>query len=207
MHVLHHPPFSQCMNRCIIIATHHLVERRAMIPGKSIRLRPIERDDLPRFVTWFGDPEVRRHLSIYLPFSQAQEERWFEGLLERIERQQAVVLCIETLDGTPIGTIGLHAINWKDRAAELGISIGEKAYWSQGYGTDAIRTLLGLAFGEMNLHRVSLRVDADNARAIRCYEKAGFQREGTLRDNVFRESGYHDQHIMSILHTEFDTQE
>ena len=178
-----------------------------MILGKSIRLRPIERDDLPRFVAWFGDPEVRRHLSVYLPFSQAQEERWFENMLERTARQEAVVLCIETLDGTPIGTIGLHAINWKDRAAEMGISIGEKAYWNQGYGTDAIRTLLGLAFGEMNLHRISLRVDADNARAIRCYEKAGFQCEGTSRDAVFRQGKYIDQHVMSVLETEYAAQD
>jgi RimJ/RimL family protein N-acetyltransferase len=178
-----------------------------MILGKSIRLRPVERDDLPRFVAWFGDPEVRRHLSVYLPFSQAQEERWFENMLERIARQEAIVLCIETLDGTPIGNIGLHAIKWKDRSAEMGISIGEKAYWNQGYGTDAIRTLLGLAFGEMNLHRISLRVDADNARAIRCYEKAGFQREGTFRDAVFREGKYIDQHVMSILETEHTAQD
>jgi RimJ/RimL family protein N-acetyltransferase len=178
-----------------------------MILGKTVRLRPIERDDLPRFVAWFGDPEVRRHLGVYLPFSQAQEERWFESMLERTARQEAVVLCIETIDGTPLGTIGLHAINWKDRAAGMGISIGEKAHWDQGYGTDAIRTLLGLAFGEMNLHRIWLRVDADNARAIRCYQKAGFQLEGTLRDNVFHKGKYFDQLVMSILCTEYKLEE
>ncbi len=174
-----------------------------MIVGKKVRLRPIERDDLPRFVEWFGDPEVRRHLAIYLPFSLAQEERWFENLQGRLERQEDVVLAIETADGVHIGNLGLHAINWKDRSAELGIAIGEKAYWNQGYGTDAIRTLLGLAFRELNLHRVLLRVDADNARAIRCYEKAGFQREGTSREAVFSEGSYRDQYVMSILESEF----
>jgi RimJ/RimL family protein N-acetyltransferase len=178
-----------------------------MIAGKKVRLRPIERDDLPRYVKWFGDPEVRRHLLIYLPFSLAQEERWFEGLLDRLERQDEVMLAIETADGVHIGNVGLHAINWKDRSAELGIAIGEKAYWDQGYGTDAIRTLLGLAFREMGLHRVLLRVDADNARGIRCYEKVGFQREGTSRDAVFKGGSYHDQYVMSILESEFETNE
>jgi RimJ/RimL family protein N-acetyltransferase len=176
-----------------------------MILGKKVRLRPIERDDLPRFVEWFGDPEVRRHLLVYLPFSLAQEERWFENLLERLERQEDVVLAIETADGVHIGNVGLHSINWKDRNTELGIAIGEKAYWDQGYGVDAIRTLLGLAFREMNLHRVFLRVDADNARGIRCYEKAGFQREGTFREVVFKEGTYRDQYVMSILESEFET--
>ena len=71
----------------------------------------------------------------------------------------------------------------------------------------AISTLLGLAFGEMNLHRVFLRVDADNGRGIRCYEKAGFRQEGTSREVVFKEGTYHDQYAMSILRSEFDVNE
>jgi diamine N-acetyltransferase len=178
-----------------------------MIIGKTVRLRPIERDDLPRFVDWFSDPDVRRHLSIYKPFSLAQEERWFENMAQSLERQEQVSMAIETAEGVHIGNVGLHAINWKDRCAELGIVIGDKAYWGQGYGTDAIQTFLGLAFGEMNLHRVFLRVDADNARGIRCYEKVGFQSEGVLRQVVFREGRYHDQYMMSILESEFVTDE
>ena len=174
-----------------------------MIAGEKVRLRPIEREDLPLFVEWFADPDVRRHLLVYLPFSLAQEERWFENLVTRLERQETVLLAIETADGVHIGNIGLHDINWKDRSAEMGIVIGEKAYWNQGYGTDAIRTFLGVAFGEMNLHRVFLRVDADHAPGIRCYEKAGFRREGTLRETVFKDGVYVDQHIMGILRTEY----
>jgi len=141
--------------------THRAFERhlspggRNMIVGNKVRLRPIERADLPRFVEWFADPEVRRYLLLYLPFSLAQEERWFESMLGRVERQESVLLAIETSDGVHIGNIGLHSINWKDRNAELGITIGEKAYWNQGYGTDAIRTMLGLAFREMNLRRAT----------------------------------------------------
>lgn len=175
-----------------------------MIKGEKVRLRPIERDDLPRFVEWFGDAEVRRHLSVYVPFSLEQEERWFEDLQERLEQQEALVLAIETGDGEHIGNVGLNGIDWKNRQAELGIVIGDKTQWDQGYGTDAIRTLLGVAFDEMNLHRVFLRVDADNARGVHCYEKLGFQREGTYRDAVFREGAYYDQHVMSILQTEFE---
>lgn len=178
-----------------------------MIIGEKVRLRPIERDDLPRYVEWFGDPEIRRHLLVYLPFSLAQEEHWFENLLGQLERQEAVLLAIETAEGAHIGNVGLETIDWKNRHAELGIMIGDKAYWNQGYGTDAIRTLLGLAFREMGLHRVFLRVDVDNGRGIRCYEKVGFQKEGTMRDVVFKEGAYGDQYLMSILQSEFDTNE
>lgn len=176
-----------------------------MIVGERVRLRAIKRDDLPRFVEWFSDPDVRRYLDMYLPFSLTQEERWFEHLQERMEKREVVMLTIETEDGAHIGNISLFDINWKDRHAELGITIGDKDYWGQGYGTDSIRTILGLAFDSMNLHRVFLRVHEDNARAISCYEKAGFREEGTLRESVFREGVYLDMFLMGILASEFNS--
>lgn len=175
-----------------------------MIVGQHVHLRPVERDDLPRFVDWFGDPEVYRYLSHALPFSMAQEERWFERLQEQLEKRQVVMLNIETTDGTHIGTISLSSINWTDRHAELGIAIGEKDHWGQGYGSDAIRTLLRVAFDDMNLHRIFLHVHVDNARGIRCYQKVGFQKEGTLREAVFRGGSYHDEIVMGILESEFE---
>jgi len=174
-----------------------------LIEGEDVRLRPVEREDLPRFAEWFNDPEVRRYLDMYLPFSLAQEERWFEHLQERLASKETVMLTIETSDGVTIGNITLFDINWKDRHAELGVTIGEKAYWGQGYGSDAIRTMLGVGFDSMNLHRIFLRVHADNARAIGSYQKVGFRKEGTLRESVFREGVYHDMHIMSVLASEF----
>jgi diamine N-acetyltransferase len=173
-----------------------------MIYGTKVRLRAIERDDIPRFVKWFNDPEVRQHLSMYRPLSLAQEEKWFERHAELDPPDH--VFAIETLAGVHIGNVGLHDINWKDRSAELGIVIGEKDHWSQGYGTASILVLLGYAFRELNLHRVFLRVDADNPRAIRCYEKCGFRREGTYRDAVFTNGKYKDQHTMSILDSELE---
>lgn len=174
-----------------------------MIVGERVRLRAVEREDLPHFVEWFSDPEVRRYLDMYLPFSLAQEERWFENLQDRMEKKEIVMLTIETSDGAHIGNISLFDINWKGRHAELGITIGDKDYWNRGYGTDAIQTMLGVAFDEMNLHRVFLRVHADNARAIHVYNKIGFQKEGTLRESVFREGTYHDMVVMGVLQSEF----
>ncbi len=81
--------------------------------------------------------------------------------------------------------------------------IGDKSYWSRGYGTDAIVTLLRFGFDEVNLHRVALEVNEDNARAIACYRKCGFVEEGRLRDHRFRRGEYRDTLIMGVLAGEF----
>lgn len=172
-----------------------------MIHGQKTKLRAIEREDISTFVRWFNDPEVRQYLAMYMPMSMAEEERWFE---EQLADQSSRIFAIETHEGVHIGNIGLHSIDWKNRKAVLGIVIGEWEYWGQGYGSDAIRTLLGFAFGEMNLHRVYLTVYGCNERAIRCYARSGFRHEGRLREARFSDGRYHDELMMGILREEFE---
>lgn len=174
-----------------------------MIYGERIRLRAIERGDIDTFLRWFNDPEVRRYLLMYEPMSRAKEERWFEG---HLASRDDYLLGIEAREGEGwrhIGNCGLHKVDWKNRSAVLGIVLGEKDYWGRGYGTEAARTLLRFGFTELNLHRVELEVFDYNPRAQACYEKAGFRREGTRRQALYRDGRYHDVHLMSILQDEF----
>jgi RimJ/RimL family protein N-acetyltransferase len=174
-----------------------------MICGEKTRLRRVERDDIPTFVRWFGDPAVREFLLINRPISKAEEENWFEN---QLKNESIELFAIETNDGenVHIGNIALEDINWLHRHAELGIVIGEKDYWGKGYGSDAIRTLLGFAFHEMNMHRVYLCVYEDNVRGIRAYEKCGFKHEGRMREAIFRKGRYYDELRMGILCHEFN---
>lgn len=175
-----------------------------MLYGDRIRLRAIERADLPTFVRWFNDPEVRQYLAMYAPISSAMEDRWFEA---QLDNKDAFLFAIEArVDETwvHIGNAGLSSIDWKNRHAAFGIALGEKAYWGQGYGTDATRTVLRFAFHELNLHRVELEVYDQNPRARRCYEKAGFRHEGIRRQALFRDGRYHDTHRMAVLREEFE---
>jgi len=170
------------------------------IQGKRLRLRGIERSDIPAFLRWFNDPEVRSYLQMYMPMSTAQEELWFEAQLKDQDRH---LFGIETLEGKLIGNLGIEGIDWKNRSATLGIVIGEKDYWGQGYGTEAVTTLLRFIFTEMNLHRVSLAVYEYNQRAIRCYKKCGFELEGRKRQARFHDGKYYDELIMGVLRKEF----
>ena len=177
-----------------------------MIVGERVRLRPIEKDDLLRFVEWFSDPGVRRYVAMYLPLGSAQEEKWYERNLDRGPEQSWALEVRSPEDEevwTLIGSCGFHEIHWRTRAAEFGIAIGDREYWGRGYGTDAVQALVRWGFETLNLNRIYLRVFADNPRAIRSYEKAGFVKEGTLRQDEYHEGQYVDTVVMGVLREEW----
>ena len=174
-----------------------------MLEGTLVRLRPLEPADLEREYRWINDREVTRYLAARYPIAMEQEERWLRELPAN-DFTHGVRLAIETKDGLHIGNLDLHQPNAEDRKAGLGIMIGDKDYWSNGYGTDAIVTLLRFGFEQMNLHRVWLHVFEFNERAIACYQKCGFQIEGRLRQHRYSEGRYWDVFVMAILRDEFE---
>jgi RimJ/RimL family protein N-acetyltransferase len=176
-----------------------------MITSSTVRLRGIEREDIPTFVQWMNDPEVIKYLLINSPLSKVMEEKWFDHQLE-IPPEQGQVLAIEVLDSRKwvmIGTTGLHNIEQVNRAAEFGISIGDKRYWNKGYGVITSKLMLKHGFEDLNLNRIYLNVFAENTRAIKAYEAAGYIREGILRQALYKNGSYHDCILMSVLHSEW----
>jgi diamine N-acetyltransferase len=169
--------------------------------GKKVRLRAIERDDLPRYVEWFSDPAVSENLSRQMPMSLAHEEQWFE---ENLKRPLAIDVPRGAAKWEHIGGAGFNFIDKRNRLAECGIFIGNRKYWDKGYGRDAMETLLRYGFDTLNLNRVQLCVMAFNQRAIHVYEKIGFVREGIQREAYFYGGRYWDMHHYSILRREWE---
>jgi RimJ/RimL family protein N-acetyltransferase len=175
-----------------------------LIYGDRIRLRHVEREDLPRFVEWLNDPEVRRGLAMHLPLSMAEEADWFENTLKREPDERPLAIEVGRAEGWAlVGNCGFFNIEWRARSAELGIFIGDKDCWNKGYGTEAMRLLLRHGFDTLNLNRIYLRVFADNPRAIGAYEKAGFVEEGRMRQAEYHEGHYLDVLLMSVLKSEW----
>jgi RimJ/RimL family protein N-acetyltransferase len=169
--------------------------------GRLVRLRAREPEDEPLFHRWINDPEVTEHLAARYPFSHPQER----DFLARTDGSSfsGAHFSIEALaDGRLIGNAALRLDSPENRAATFGITIGEKEYWSRGYGTDATRVVCRFGFEMMNLHRIELQVYADNPRAVGAYEKAGFQQEGRLRDGDYRFGRYRDVLVMGLLEGE-----
>ncbi len=179
------------------------VHPEPVIRSERLYLRPAERADLPSFVRWFADAEVRRHLALRAPFSLAMEEKWFDGMIERQGKSDYHFVACLLDDGRAIGTVGLHGLDLENGKAEFGISIGEKDVWGRGYGREALEAICDFGFGALRLERIELHVYEDNARAIRSYEKAGFLHEGRLRHAHFAEGRHADVLVMALLRDEW----
>jgi RimJ/RimL family protein N-acetyltransferase len=173
-----------------------------MLQGKLVNLRALEPTDIDREIEWVNDRDVTRYLVLRYPVARGEEEGWLRN--RPANSFSETVLAIDTKDGLHIGNIGLHDGQPENRKASLGIMIGNKEYWSNGYGSDAIITLLRFAFHEMNMNRVWLHVYEFNERAIACYKKVGFCAEGRLRQNFYQEGRYWDTIVMGILRSEFE---
>jgi len=175
-----------------------------MLYSNRLRLRAAEREDIPMFVRWLNDPEVRQHLLMGYPFSLAHEENWFQGMVDRDKSEQALVIEARSDNGwKSLGNTSFMHIDWVNRSAEVGIVIGEKDEWGKGYGRDTMKLMLRHGFNNMNLNRVSLRVHSDNQRGIKAYEHAGFIHEGVQREGVYRGGKYLDVLLMSVLRSEW----
>jgi diamine N-acetyltransferase len=176
-----------------------------MIYSDRIRLRGVEKEDLPNFVAWMNDPEVIEGLLVFWPMSSVDEARWLESLGGREQAEKPLAIDARVGEAWKhIGSCGFHNFDWKIRTAEFGISIGDKSFWNQGYGTETVRLLLKTGFETLNLNRIYLHVNADNLRAIRAYEKCGFVHEGRLRQAVYQHGHYQDLLVMSVLRAEWD---
>jgi RimJ/RimL family protein N-acetyltransferase len=169
--------------------------------GPRLYFRPLEREDAPRLTAYINDPAVRRTLLMYRPMSVGQEQAWLDGLGK--DEHHVVVGIARQSDDALIGATGLHRIDSRGRHAELGLSLGDRSAWGQGFGTEATRMMLDYAFGTLNLNRVWLQVYASNAPAIRVYEKTGFRKEGVQREQHFLEGRYEDGVLMGILRSEW----
>ena len=176
-----------------------------MLQGRLVTLRSMTRDDLPQLCAFNNDVEVELAGGGDPPYPQSLErlQAEFEQNVAHGGRD-GLNFAIEA-DGRFIGQCGLFNLNQTAHTCELGITIGDKAYWGQGYGREAITLLLHYAFTHHNFHKVWLQVHASNARARHAYRACGFVEEGQLRAHVWSNGRYDDLILMGRLRTEWDT--
>jgi RimJ/RimL family protein N-acetyltransferase len=173
-----------------------------LFAGRLVRLTAFNSEaDAEIIARWSRDTEYHRLGDNDWAYPQSVRQA-----RERLERDsdRSFGFAIRTLsDDRLIGDIGVWVESWVHGEGWVGIGLGERNYWGNGYGTAAMRLMLRFAFDELNLQRVSLGVYAYNPRAIRSYEKAGFRREGVVRGDCRRDGQQWDTVFMGVLRDEW----
>ncbi|NUU77133.1 GNAT family N-acetyltransferase [Paenibacillus xylanilyticus] len=172
-----------------------------LLQTERIYLRPFETTDVDAYFPGLFDAEMRRLTGTQNSFTRTQVGKFIENAGQDDSR---LMLLIALQDNDQIiGEVALMDMHAKNRSAHVRIGIDRAEHQGKGYGSEALLLMLDYGFGICNLHRIELEVYAFNERAIRAYEKLGFQREGTRRDALYYNHRYHDAILMSMLEHEF----
>jgi len=177
-----------------------------MLKGKLVELHPVKEDDLERFHKWITNEEVTRlgagsefAYQINTPY-ESMKAQYQKNLTEHNTMDHGQVFSVyASATGDHIGRCDYRDLNLIKRTAKIGLLIGEKEYWGRGYGQDIVETLVNHLFNDLNLNRIELDTWSGNQRAVRLYEKCGFQVEGRLRQNEFVNGTYYDTVLMGLL--------
>jgi RimJ/RimL family protein N-acetyltransferase len=184
------------------------MNERPLLQGELVRLAPLEPEEFAEaYQRWSTDSEYLR-----LEDTDTATPTLMSRIKEHFEERDLSPLnydfAIRTLNGDRlIGTVGLFEIDLASQQCWVGIGIGEREFWGQGFGTDAMREVLRYGFVELNLRRISLDVFGYNQRGYKSYLKAGFTEEGRIRDYLNRGRRRWDLIYMGILREEWEARQ
>ena len=163
----------------------------------GIYLRLMTYEDTDNIVRWRNSDAVRTNFIYQALFTPESHMNWIKTMVETGKVVQ-MIICDAASD-KPLGSVYIRDIDRHHNKAEYGIFIGEEDARGRGVGTAAAKLMLDYCFEEEKLNRVYLRAFADNMQAIRSYEKAGFEREGLLKQDVCIDGVYRDIVWMAAL--------
>ena len=152
------------------------------LESDRIYLRPMKITDTDKIVSWRNKDIVRKHFIYQEPFTKEGHMNWVRTQVEPGHVVQFIIC--EKSGNRDMGSVYLRDIDREKKCAEYGIFIGEEDALGKGYGTQAAELVITYAFEKLKLQSVFLRVFADNARARKSYEKAGFRQITGKRENV-----------------------
>lgn len=173
------------------------VDKQWIRRGEKVCLRMMTEEDTDLIVAWRNKDFVRERFIYQKPFTREGHLQWMETQIKTGHVVQMMICLMQ--DGCAVGSVYFHDIDREHRKAEYGIFIGEEEALGKGIGTEAAYLALDYAFHELSLHRVMLRVLADNVRARRSYAHAGFVEEAYLHEDVFIQGSFRDVVLMAAL--------
>lgn len=173
------------------------------LEGERVRLRSLAEPDVPALFAIFGDPVVTRYWSTpALPDEGAAAELLGE-IRENVRIGRGFQWGIaRRTDDAIVGTCTLYRPDFTHRRTEIGFALGQ-AHWGHGYASEAIRLAIAYAFDVLAFRRVEADVDPRNAASLRTLERAGFLREGYLRERYEVSGEIQDSVYLGLLRSEW----
>jgi len=173
---------------------------QSLYDGALVRLGPIDHEnDAPIEARWFADPEYQRMLDakVAYPLTATQLKKRYEKIEKAMDESKDQFYFTVRLrqDDRLVGFAHLTWIEWNHSGGNLTLGIGDPADRRKGYGSEALRLMLGFAFNELNLFRIGVQVPEYNMPALQMLQKAGFSLEVRRRQAIQR-----DQRTWDLLH-------
>ena len=168
------------------------------LEGERIHLREVRASDVnERYRAWLNDPAVTEFLEIrYTPHS-LEDIRKFVEAMDGKKDEIFLAICLKDGD-RHIGNIKLGPINPIHRFADVSLLIGERDCWRAGYATEAIRILTAFAFNALNLNKLRAGCYSGNRGSEKAFLKAGFRREGLLKNQWIVGGAFQDEVLMGL---------
>ena len=159
----------------------------------DILIRGLEPEDIADLTEAWNQP-LAVWGTLQLPFMTLEARR-----ARHAAGAQGLTRLVAVVEGKVVGSI--HLQRFENRRAHVGrIGMGvHDAYSGRGVGSALMAAVIELADLWLDLKRLELEVWIDNPRAIALYEKFGFEREGVLRADGFRDGAYADSLVMSRI--------
>ena len=170
------------------------------IRGTKVILREQKPEDARFFAFWFNQPRVMFQCGFTEPTS---EEKEIASITVNHKTDDSVWYTITDHDGNIIGETGLLRMWPAWHCTDLSIIIPDPEKQHKGYGSEAIRLMLDMAFNRYDMNRVAIGVVGQNANALSFYRKIGFKQEGIQEQGYFYNNEYSDFIMMRILRSEW----
>jgi RimJ/RimL family protein N-acetyltransferase len=171
-----------------------------LLEGKTVNLRVMERDDVDFMAECRNDTDFwGEYAPVGEQISKSEWLRHFDNPSTDLTGWKTFI--VQKKDGTKIGIVN-HHLNLPCKWVEIAYFLAPNKR-KKGYGTEAVQLLVDYLFLSKDVARIHAFVDVRNKVSQRVLEKAGFQREGTMRKCVFNRGQLRDYHLYSILREEW----
>ena len=165
-----------------------------------ISIRKFNERDIENKIKWINDSNNNKFLHYDLPLEYEKTLNWFNNNKNNENRYDAII----EFNGIPVGVIGLLNIDCKNKKAEYYITMGEHQYKGKGIAYKSSIELLKYAFNELKLNKIYLYTEVENIIAQKLFDKLGFIKEGTLKEDLIINNEKKDRYIYAIFRNEWN---